>query len=99
MGRLYRIKNLEKEISSLRCNNQSLVQDLQRKELQIRDLDSKWLATKEELNLASQEHSQYKAKAKRVLLEKEKLISSFNETGQANGSSDPGYLKAQLDQA
>jgi hypothetical protein len=45
------------------------------------------------------EHVEYKAKAKKVLLEKEKLISSLNETDSASGQRvDPAFSKAQLDQ-
>ena len=96
-----RIKSLELEISSLRANNQSLFEEVQRKELQMKDLESKWAATKDELNLISQEHAEYKAKAKKVLFEKEKLISSFSETDLTNGGHrlQPAFSKAQLEQA
>ncbi len=59
---------------------------------QIRELDSKWGSAKEELSQVTQEHEEYKAKARKVLLEKEKLISSFNETGSASGSSAGHFL-------
>ena len=96
-----RIKSLETEITSLRETNQSTFKDFQQKELQIKDLHSKWAATKDELNLITREHEEYKAKAKKVLFEKEKLISSFNETDLSNGGHrlEPAFSKAQLEQA
>ena len=98
------MKNLEDEIASLRASNESISVQVQMRELQINDLDSKWTASKEELKQITREHSEYKAKAKKVLFEKEKLISSFHETDSANGGPpahrlDPAYSKAQLDQA
>ena len=67
----------------------------------MKHLESKWAATKDELNLISQEHAEYKAKAKKVLFEKEKLISSFSETDLTNGGHrlQPAFSKAQLEQA
>ncbi len=89
---------------SLRASNESVSVQVQMRELQINDLDAKWTASKEELKQITREHSEYKAKAKKVLLEKEKLISSLNETDSPNGGPpahrlDPAYSKAQLDQA
>ena len=96
----FRVKSLEDELACLRENKQTILADFHQREFQIKDLEAKWSMTKEQLSHVDQEYEEYKAKAKKVLFEKEKLISSFNETGQTNNAfGHPAYSLAQLEQA
>ena len=87
-------------MACLKENKETILADYRQKEFQIEDLEAKWAMTKEQLSQVNQEYEEYKAKAKKVLFEKEKLISTFSETGQTNNSlGHPAYSMAQLDQA
>ena len=92
---LFRMKSLEEELNRHKNENNNLALSLETKTLAVTRVEVDLEAAKKEIETLTNQHSNYKAKAQKILQDREKVISSLkNGVLQDRAQSE----EAELDQ-